>query len=982
MRSNENTTAAVSNDIVVKSRGRYTAYEGTDADDNLTLGGNTALYLAGGAGADTLVAGSDFDVLIGGAGVDTLTGGASRDNFVFTRLSDSYGSAEGSSSDLITDWSATDRLDLTALGLSLNDLSVSYDAGTDVTTVRATQATPEGAYFEVRLQGALAQALTADNFIVRVEGTSGDDTFDLRPGEFSYVINGDAGNDTLSNGSGQDSTNTFYGGAGADRLLTAGHWDDGAQDTFLYKNLSDSFANDRTGVAQIDSIDSVLSGRDVIDVSALGFTGLGDGLSGTLKLSYDKTHHYYVAESLEADAQGNRFVIHFSQDGWYRDGIPPTYPDARLFFFAGNTPTAAAYNTVTGTDAGDDWLIAGNTGAILVGNGGGDDLRGGAGADTFVYTNRHDSVDDNGVSSDPLDRSSAVEDWISNFQVGIDRIDISAAGFTGLGSGNNGTLKLIYDPSSGSTLLRSYELQRDGTRFEIALTGNLATSLTNADLITATLGTPVTAQTGPRGQRYWEGDDTASAITANGGGTNHLYGAAGNDVLRGGTGPDVLEGGTGVDTLSGGGSANTYLFRSVYDSYGLAGVSHSDLITDWNTGDRLDLTALGLQRVGDGYNGDLAVNYDAAQNITYLRTMEGNYNGYYFEVRIKGDVGNSLNTGNFVLRQDGTAASDTLDYHSSLKQYVLNGGAGDDVLYGSKAVGNVLNGGTGADQLTGVSGADTYLYTSARDSSVNKNTGSQAVDFITHFAYGKGDLIDVSALGFTGLGDGYNHTLAYAYDAGVGHVVVQSFDSDVYGNRFALQLDYAERLDADLGSDADQFIFAKGVGTGSAYNTLTGSQAHDVLHNPGENTILIGSGGADHLLGSTYKDSFRFEQATDSYRGQADLISQFELSKDTLDVAALGYTGLGDGTDGTLKVVFNAALDRTYVKSLEADAQGHTFEVALEGDLSGLAHRNFVFASSNALPQANETAAPSATTADADVALLGVAPMAEHHIAA
>jgi Ca2+-binding RTX toxin-like protein len=215
---------------------------------------------------------------------------------------------------------------------------------------------------------------------------------------------------------------------------------------------------------------------------------------------------------------------------------------------------------------------------------------------------------------------------------------------------------------------------------------------------------------------------------------------------------------------------------------------------------------------------------------------------------------------------------------------------------------------------------------------------------------------------------------------------VQSYDADFYGDRFALQIDYAERLDAGVGSDADRFIFAQGAGTGSAYNTLTGSQAHDVLYNPGENTILIGSGGADHLRGSTHKDSFRFEQAIDSYRGQADLISQFELSKDILDVAALGYTGLGDGTGATLKVAFNAALDRTYIKSLEADAQGHTFEVALEGDLSGLAHRNFVFASSHPLSDANITANEGAqleaTTAKADVALIGAVPLAEHHLAA
>lgn len=976
--------AAVEADIAVKSRGFYTAYEGTAAGDDLTIRGTSPLYLQGGAGSDTLVASSNFDVLVGGAGVDTLTGGASRDNFVFTALSDSYGNAQGSHSDLITDWSATDRLDLTALGLNLDDLTVSYDIASDITFVRRTEANSDGNYFEVRLQGKLGQALTEDNFLQRVDGTSGNDSIDLPSGERSYAINGGAGNDSLFDGGGQDSTNTFYGGAGADTMYLAAHWDDGAQNTFLYKAVSDSFVNEKTGAAQVDLIGSVDSGRDVIDVSALGFSALGDGYNGTLKFSRDNVHGYYVAESLETDAQGNRFLLHFQVGGGGPEGFPGTKVDKGLFYFAGNTPTAAQYNTVTGGDGGGGQLLAGSEGALLTGYDGGDDLHGGAGADTFVYLNRHDSIEGERVQPmDPLTWYEAVEDTIFNFDVSQDLLDVSAAGFTGLGSGNHGTLKVIYDPANNFTLLRNYELQRDGSRFELTFDGNLATSLTNANLITAVTNPEINPQAGPRGQAYWEGTGAVDSITASNTGSNHLYGDAGNDRLHGNTGRDVLEGGTGVDTLTGGGQGDTYVFRSLYDSYGVNGVSHSDLITDWNTASRLDLTALGLQRVGDGYNGDVAVSYDADRNMTYVRSMEATYNGYYFEVRIKGDVSASLGTSNFVLGGVGTENNDKLDYHASTKPYVLDGRGGADALYGSKAAGNVLIGGSGADQLHGVSGGDTYLYSNPTDSFVNDWDGntSRAVDLITHFAYGKGDLIDVSALGFTGLGDGYNNTLHYGYDAAVGHVVVQSYESDFYDGRFVLNLDYAGRLASAVGSDADQFIFAEGPATGSLYNTLTGGQAHDVLYNPGENTILVGSGGADHLIGSTAKDSFRFENSNDTYRGQADLISHFELSKDTLDVAALGYTGLGNGTEGTLKVIYNEGSDRTYVRSLEADAQGHTFELALEGDLTGLAHRNFVFAAST--PHATLAGDSAALESAAqEVALVGATPLTEHELAA
>lgn len=978
MSVNKDAVTALPNDIVVKSRGFYTAYEGTSAGDNLAIGGTAALYLQGGAGADTLVASSNYDVLIGGAGVDKLSSRIGRDSFVFSRLSDSYGNVQGSHSDLITDWSATDRLDLTGIGLDFADLTVSYDAARDLTFVRATEANSAGNYFEVRLQGKLAQPLTKDNFVLRVDGTSGDDRLELRPEERSVVINGGAGNDRLTDGVGQDSTSTFHGGAGGDTLLTVARWDDGAQNTFLYTVISDSFVNDKTGAAAVDQIWSVLSGRDVIDVSALGFTALGDGYNGTLKFSYDRVHDYYVAQSLETDAQGNRFVLNFHLDDWFRDGVPDTEVDKGLFYFAGNTSTANEYNTVTGSDTAGEELRANREGAILTGNDGGDNLIAGAGADTLVYLSRHDSIQGEPVSSDQLERISAEEDTIFGFDVSQDKLDVSAVGFTGLGSGSNGTLKLIYDPAQDQTLLRNDELQRDGSRFELALQGSLATSLSNANLITAAANPPISAQAGPRGQAYWEGTAAANVITADNKASNYLYGDAGNDVLRGGTGRDVLEGGTGVDTLTGGGSSgDTYVFKSLYDSYGLDGISHSDLITDWNAASRLDLTALGLQRVGDGYNGDVAVSYDAGENLTYVRSLDNYPSSYYFEVRIHGDARDSLGTRNFVLMQKGTYLEDTFDQRTSEAQYVLDGGYGNDQLYGSQAAGNVFIGGLGADQLHGISGADTYRYNSVRDSFVNARDNVSAVDLISHFAYGQGDLIDVSALGFTGLGDGYHNTLHYGYDASTGHVLVQSFDGGLYGDRFVLELDYARALKAGSGSDADQFIFARGPGTGTAYNTLTGSQAYDVLHNPGENTIFVGGGGADALIGSSAKDSFRFETASDSYRGQADLISDFELSKDKLDVAALGYTRLGDGTDGTLKVIYNENLDRTYVRSLETDGEGHRFEVALEGDLTGLAHRNFVFASST--PQATAASDIGGAGAEAvEVALVGVAPVSEH----
>jgi hypothetical protein len=60
----------------------------------------------------------------------------------------------------------------------------------------------------------------------------------------------------------------------------------------------------------------------------------------------------------------------------------------------------------------------------------------------------------------------------------------------------------------------------------------------------------------------------------------------------------------------------------------------------------------------------------------------------------------------------------------------------------------------------------------------------------------------------------------------------------------------------------------------------------------------------------------------------------FDTKQDKIDISALGYTGLGGGTDGTLKLVYDKGNDRTYLKDFDADAQGNRFELSLEGNFA------------------------------------------------
>jgi serralysin len=156
----------------------------------------------------------------------------------------------------------------------------------------------------------------------------------------------------------------------------------------------------------------------------------------------------------------------------------------------------------------------------------------------------------------------------------------------------------------------------------------------------------------------------------------------------------------------------------------------------------------------------------------------------------------------------------------------------------------------------------------------------------------------------------------------------------------------------------------------SGRDIITGSALPDIIHGGAGNDridggtgadVILGGAGADRLNGGDANDAnissplyqnadtFLYTSASDSYRTAdqsfVDLIVDFADRSDKIDVSALGYTGFGDGTGTTLTAVYNRALDRTYIKDVDADAQGHRFEIALTGNWEAeLDTSNMVFA--------------------------------------
>lgn len=144
----------------------------------------------------------------------------------------------------------------------------------------------------------------------------------------------------------------------------------------------------------------------------------------------------------------------------------------------------------------------------------------------------------------------------------------------------------------------------------------------------------------------------------------------------------------------------------------------------------LDLTALGLERVGDGRNGGLAVRYDAGEDVTYVYSLDKNASGNAFEVRRAGDH-SKLSTANFALTYNMVPGED-FPYARSEKEWHVTGTDGDDYIRAPK-YSSVLDGGAGADTFAVGNARTTVQVDQVTDSFVNDAAGTSRFDNVYLF---------------------------------------------------------------------------------------------------------------------------------------------------------------------------------------------------------------------------------------------------------
>lgn len=292
--------------------------------------------------------------------------------------------------------------------------------------------------------------------------------------------------------------------------------------------------------------------------------------------------------------------------------------------------------------------------------------------------------------------------------------------------------------------------------------------------------------------------------------------------------------------------------------------------------------------------------------------------------------------------------------------YHLDGGRNDDFLLGTASFDDAISGGAGndlldgqqgRDLLTGGAGADTFRYQSVTDSYRTDTTAHS--DRITDFDPST-DTLDLSSLGFLGLGNGHDGTLAIRVNESGTRTYLKSFEANADGERFEVVFD--GNLGQALNETNILFQPTRLMGTEEADRVqgnargeiIEGLAGDDRLYGALGDDVLVGGEGRDQLAGGGNNDVFRFDGLSDSYRtateNHTDRLMDYTVGEDTIDLSALGFTGLGNGYNGTLDVVLNEAKNLTYLKSYEADASGARFELSLVGDHSGYRDLNIIFA--------------------------------------
>ena len=268
-----------------------------------------------------------------------------------------------------------------------------------------------------------------------------------------------------------------------------------------------------------------------------------------------------------------------------------------------------------------------------------------------------------------------------------------------------------------------------------------------------------------------------------------------NYTIDGSNAPDILLGAAGADTLNGFSNPDLIEGRGGADTLNGGGGDDVFIIAssaDHPVGETID---------GGGNTDTIRFTSTTVGDTLTLRAGVINI----FEVEISDNAG--LNTGTVALNLDVSAVVGNIR---------LTGNDGDNVLTGNLYE-NTINGGDGADTIDGGFGAD----------SINAGAGNDTVIAIAD-----------------GVADVYQ---------GNGGTDMIDYSSLVAGQNISINLGAGVNSGASIGSDI--VISIENATAGGGNDSITGSNANNVLRGGGGDDNIVGSGGNDQVFGDAGTDT-------------------------------------------------------------------------------------------------------------------------------
>jgi Ca2+-binding RTX toxin-like protein len=795
------------------------------------------------------------DTMRGGTAGDTLYGGTGDDTYIINSVNDVAIENPGEGIDellvSVTYTMPNEVENGTIVGVAATSLS--GNGGNNHLIGNDSVNTLDGGGGNDWIEGRGANdTLIGGSGADQLEGEGGDDL--LQGGDDNDVLDGGDGTDTLEGGAGDDQFyetgivtsgggDTFVGGTGNDTYYVSGYQtvveleNEGIDSAivnstyFLPENVEnatlvngavyangegdDLYGNIQSNVLIGDAAGNRFESRAGADrlTGGLGadyFAFFTDDVRTTTNLAGARNAPYDVITDfdvgidtlyLQLNASSWR-VEYLQREGQLSTVILASNDDFQTAFslvLLGRvaSPQDLELNiygslAIVGSAASENLAGFDHTANTIVGNAGHDTIQGGASADTFTGGSGNDTF----VFAKPNDSTPVFRDTITDFNTGIDTIDLSAMrignlDFTQQGSyilnttadGQDFVLEIfgtvaasdfvlgaraLVGTAGADTLIASNlddTLDGQGEADQLyGLSGNDSYRVdTQLDVVFENLGEGTDLVTSSAdfylyanienlilesgaGDIFGVGNDLANLLTGNEG-ANLLLGGQGDDTLSGGAGNDIVYGEGGADTLSGGEGIDYLIAGTGNDDLdggdgadALYGEDGDDILVGGASFDTDILVGGAGNDILDGIGNQSDPEYDLMDG--------GDGNDTYWI-----DTGDDLTFeavggGNDTVHADILVPNAGAYLYANVENLVLEGttafGVGNELanmLTGS-ASGNWLLGGAGNDRITGAAGNDVLFGEGGADTFVFGAGSGQ--DVIGDFAVAQ-DVIEFAA---------------------------------------------------------------------------------------------------------------------------------------------------------------------------------------------------------------------------------------------